>query len=202
MSPTMSPIMSPIMSPMNYLYGSDYIVPPTPFNLNTVRTQGLYGLGTTMLIPNDIYIPSFTMVSDLVTMRGPYGVFNDVCDTASIRENVTKIIYYKFLDKWLYSDRESKYILGYLKVSDGKVQLISDVDKKDDYKNNSQEIVDKKVDYIEKHVIAIDDVYAILQRYTQSTNVSWCELTKNTFFVRESIEKSIEKKLKRMIGEK
>jgi hypothetical protein len=163
---------------------------------------GPYGFGTTMLIPSDIYVPSFSIVSNVLSMKTPFSIYDDVCNTPSIRENVSKIIYYKLLDKWLYDNEKSKYLLGYLKVSDGKVHLIGDLDKKDDYKNNSQEVADKKVEYIENNVLSIGDVYAILQKFTESTHVSWCELTKDTFFVRESIEKTLEKKFKRMVAEK
>ena len=197
-TPTISPL-----SPVDYIADPGSIIPPTMLKVKNVNMRiGPYGLGTTMLVPSDIYIPSFSVVSDILSLRAPFSIYDDVCNTPSIRENVTKIIYYKLLDKWLYDNDESKYLLGYLKVSDGKVNLIGDLDKKDDYKNNSQEVVDKKVEYIEKHVLSVGDIYAILQKFTESTHVSWCELTKNKFFVRESIEKTLEKKFKRMVIEK
>lgn len=191
-TPTIFPTLSP-----------DSIIPPSVLKVKNVNMHlGSYGFGTSLLIPSDIYIPSFSIVSDILSLRTPHYIYDDVCNTPSIREKVSKIIYYKFLDKWLYDNDESKYLLGYLKISDGKVQLIKDLDNKDDYKNNSQDVVDKKVDYIENNIISIGDIYTILQKFTESTHISWCELSKDTFFIRESIEKTLEKKFKRMIIEK
>lgn len=190
-----SVFVTPTFAPFDMVADPDKIIPPTMFNVGAVKSRiGPYNIGTTMLLPNDIYVPSFSVMGNALNL------YNDVCDTPSIREKVTKIIYYKLLDKWLYN--KLMHLLGYLTVSDGKVRVISDPDKPDDYKKNTQDEIDKKVDYIENHVLSIGDVYAILQRFSEGTRVSWCELPKETFFVRESIEKSLEKKLKRMVAEK
>ena len=197
---SISPVISPVL-PAEFVVGVDSIIPPTVLKVDPQPHLGIIGMGTTMLIPSDIYIPSFSVVSNALRPTKTF-LLEDVCDIPSIREKVTKLIYYKLLDKWLYDNDKSKYLLEYLTYSDGKVKLISSIDKTDDYKSNSKEVVDKKVDYIEKQIISVEDIYHILQRFSESTNVSWCDMNKDTFFIRDSIEKSIEKKFKRLIGDK
>lgn len=185
----------PTISPIEFIVSPNSIVPPTMYTLKQPKSLIPIGLGTSMLIPSDIFVPSFNVEKSLTS-------YGDVCDTPGIRETVTKIIYYKFLDKWLYEDHKSKYLLGYLKIIGDTVQLIGNIDEKDDYHKNTQKDVDKKVEYIEDNIISINDVYSILSKFTASTYISWCDVTKNSYFVRDAIEKTLEKKFKRLITEK
>jgi hypothetical protein len=188
-SPTYLSTTSPFL---NIISTSDSIIPPTVFPFNP---QGV-------IITSDIYIPHISVVSQALATSSAYGGY-DVCDTSNIREQVTKVVYYKLLDKWLYKKDTSKHLLKYLKVnSDGKVSLIDNLEHTDDYKKNSKDIIEKKVGYIEKHLVQLDDVYAILKKFVEETRISWCDVTNNMFIVRKSIEKSVSKKIKRLIEKK
>jgi len=136
----------------------------------------------------------------MTSLRIP--IIDDVCDVPEIKEKVCKIFYYKLLDKWLYDIDDSGYILGYLKIVDGKASLIKNIEHKDDYKSTSQSDTDKKVSYIEDNVFKLDDVAEVLKKFVAGTRISWCKLPKSSSFVRESIEKSLVNKLKKLISDK
>jgi hypothetical protein len=191
--------ISPAISPVEFITDRDSIVIPSLLKFNTVTPYKVpYNESSLVLSPNDIYVPSFNVVRDVASLYSP--LYEDVCATPSIKEKVSKIFYYKMLDKWLYD--ESKYLLKYLKVSDGKVNLIKNLTDVDDYDTNSQEIVDKKVQFIEDNIFKLENVFEILKKFIASTNISWCELTTNSYFVREAIEKTLKHKFKKLITSK
>lgn len=218
-----SSIMSPLLSTIDY---SDYkirndsifispiitnpdpgtIYPPMKLNVKsmTAPITSMYPLinPTGLLLVEDIFVPSinlFPKVPMTTTYLNPWGIYGDSCDIENIKEQVSKMFYYKFLDKWLFDNDKSKYLLGYLRVSGDKVELVSDTNKLDDYEKNSKDVIEKKVDYFEKKLISKDDVYLILKKFVEGTKVSWCDLQKNSYFIRESIEKTMENQLKRLI---
>jgi hypothetical protein len=199
-SPSFNDIsLSHILSPVHFVSDYDSLVPPSMFKYNfhdyvlPFRSKGEY----VIISPLDIFVPSIKFNHD----KRFYAFYdNDVCDTPNIRETISKKIYYKFLDKWLYDSHKSKHILKYFKYSDGKVSLIKDLDKKDDYDTNSHEIIDKKVDFIEHNIFRMDDLYVILKQFIAGTRVSWCDLIENSYFIREAIEKTLENKIKKLIS--
>lgn len=179
-----SPSLSPISVNLNKLLPSAY--------LHSLK------LGPwTVVDIDDIFIPSFKVISDL---RVP--VYDDVCDTSEIKELVCKIFYDKLLRKWLYDIDESGYVFKYLKMVDGKVSLIKNLENTDDYKSNSQTVIDKKVDFIEENILKIEDIAKILTQFVKGTGISWCKLTKNSSFIREALEKSLVNKMKKLINGK
>lgn len=200
-NPAGTMFITPSISSIEFINRPGGIIPPTMIKTNILSQPiGIIGEGS-LLLPSDIFVPSFQLVSDLGAgaLRLPLGLFNDSCDIPHIKESVTKIFYYKMLDKWLYDKDDSKKLLGYLKVVDGKVELIKDIDNKDDYMKNDQATVDKKVEFIEKNIFRIDDVFAILKKFVDGTRISWCDLTKNGSFIRDAMNHTLEKMFKRLI---
>jgi len=197
--PEMTSVSSLAMTP----FGPTVIKTPVFASTVTSTVSGPYGkfgpqFLNNRLILSDIFIPTPNVGAS--SLRLP--VFNDVCDTAQIRERVTKLYRKKMLDKWLYRTEDSKYLNKYLHIVDGRVRLIENIEKPDDYKKNDQKTVDKKVDFIEENILSLEDVYTILQEFVKGTNISWCDLSNHSYFVREAIEKTLENKLKRMISKK
>lgn len=197
-----SPI-SPITN-VNVISSPDSIVPPTVMKVNTISSLSPIGLPyvgeTKIILPTDIFIPSLQLVSDYKSLHVPIALYEDVCNVENIKSQMTKIIYYKFLDKWLYDIDEAKSLLGYFKVSGDRVDLIKNLDQKDDVHSNSQAVIDKKVDYIEKNIVSQNDIYAILKKFVDETHISWCRLIKAKDLVRDSIVRSVKNKIKKMIG--
>jgi hypothetical protein len=164
-------VTSPVMSINN---------PLNPFSQMLIQTEDIF-------VPN-IYFNNNPLIN-------PISYYDDVCDIDIIRNKTIEYFYFKLLDKWLYE--KSKHLLGYFRVSGDKINYVESVDKKDDYKHNSQDVVDKKVSFIEKNIFSKEDISHILKKFVDSTRVSWCNLKDHGYFVREAIEKSLEKKIKR-----
>jgi hypothetical protein len=187
----------PNFSPFHFISESDSLIPPTMLKIKPYSFPfGNYG-EYTVIVPSDIFIPNFKMTYDQ-QMFSPY--YKDVCDTKDLRETISKKLYYKFLDKWLYDEDKSKYLLGYFKHADGEIKLVKDADKKDDYNSNSQEIIDKKVAFIEKNIFRLEDMYIILKKFIYGTQISWCNLIQNSYIIREAIEKTLERKIEKLIS--
>jgi hypothetical protein len=159
------------------------------------------------VFPYNVYIPSVTVMQSLNNLRrnyyNPYTLYTtDVCDTPTIRSSVTKLLYYKFLDKWLQKVDLSQHVLGYLQVQNGVVSLIKDTSSKDDYRKNDIETIKLKVAYIENELLSMDDMYYILKKFVKSTNISWCNLTKSSYFIRETLERTLKNKMIRLMETK
>lgn len=145
-----------------------------------------------------VYIPQiYVYPNDLIgSLKVPKSLIGDVCNVDHIKDKITKIIYYKTLDKWLYDDLID--VLGYLKVSAGKVELIKNVNDKNMSKDEN--INETKIKFIEENLLSRDEVHVLLRKFVKGTNISWCEIPKNEFFVKETIEKYLKHKMEKMIG--
>lgn len=188
------------ISPQVPFASKDTIIPPMKVDATIVRqpiiTTDILGRPHVM-IAEDIFIPSVQYVSSNPLVL-PY-IVGDSCNIENIKEDLSHLYYYKLLDKWLYEDNKSKSVLKYLHIADGKVRLISNVEKTDDVSKNTQEIIDKKVEYIENNVLSQDEIVKILVRFVESTRISWCELSEHGFLVREAITKTLKNKLRRLV---
>ena len=140
------------------------------------------------IIDNDIFVPSFRYTSR-----------RDVCDNENIRRTVIKIIYHKLIEKWLYDEYTAKHIHKYLKIVDGKARLIGKNDKISETTQDDSSMVEKKNAYIRHHIISRDDIVKIIRKFTKETGVSWCDVVKSKYSIRETILRSIKKKMKRLI---
>lgn len=173
-------------------------VPVTTTTLKSkIHSPYKYAFGSSFLT-TDIFVPNISIGAS--ALRTP--IYGDVCDTSSIRERVSKLYWKKMNEKWLYRKEDCKHLLKYLKVVDGKVKLIDNLNNTDDYSKNDQKTTDLKTSYIEEKVMTLEDTYAILKQFVKGTNTSWCDIPKQSYFVKEALEKTIENKLKRMIESK
>lgn len=201
---TMSPVedVTLFVSPKVPNAPNDVIIPPIKMNAKIINspvlsTTDMFGVKH-LTVLDDIYVPSVQVMTSTNPLVSQY-VLGDTCDLDNIKEDMSKYFHYKLLDKWLYEDKKSKALLKYLTVTDGHVKLIRKIDKVDDVAKNSQDVIDKKVKYIEDNVLSRDEVLLILKRFVESTRISWCSLQKNGFLVREAICKTLKNKLKRLI---
>lgn len=153
------------------------------------------------LVVSPIYVPSvyIKQPSMIDALKIPKYLMGDVCNINNIKEKVTKIVYYKILDKWLYDDMIG--ILGYFKVTDDKVSLIKSLQDKT-HAAKEDKTIENKIKFIENNILTQDEVYSILKRFINGTNVSWCDIPKNGYFVKETIEKYLIRKIEKMINTK
>lgn len=117
-----------------------------------------------------------------------------------VRIEITDYFFDLCRDKWFFNDIND--ILNYLTYSsDGKVSLIDDVSQysKENIKNDTNEIVKKKVDYIIEKIFPRYKLKKLLGKIVERTSVSWAKLPQNKKEVKKIIYKHIIKKLNKEI---
>lgn len=153
-------------------------------------------VGLTPILPN---IPLVSKVT--VNYSKPtYTYYEDINYDPKVQRQLTSHYYYKTLDKWLYDDLLD--VLNYFVYSNGQISLIKNLSEYDPKRihKESNEIVDKKVEYIEKNLLDKNYMHKILKKYVKETNTEWVYLPKNEFFLKQAIEKELIKRIKQSIG--
>ena len=120
-------------------------------------------------------------------------------NNTELQEKESKHFHKETLDEWLYYDLIS--LLSYLTHSGGKIDLIKDLGsyKKDAVKNDSQDIVDKKVDFIGKFFLSRDNMKKVLTKVVRETQINWYDLRKNESTVRHFVKKYLRRKFEKAI---
>jgi hypothetical protein len=146
--------------------------------------------------PYDSYIPSI----NLSYTRPSFSVYKNLNADPEVQSRISKYIYYKVLDKYLYDDMSD--ILNYMVVKNGEVSLIK---KLDDHKittvdNDSDKNKDLKVAFIEKNVLSKKIVKNLLHKFVAETGTNWYDIPKKTFYVKQMIHKALKKIIKSEIS--
>ena len=135
----------------------------------------------------------------------PYTVQVDTGLNSSwiIQKETADYLRLRVLDKWFYSD-ELCHLLKYLKITNGKVEPISN---QTDYKDNkicsdSVEDVEKKTDYIEENMLGLKEMKKLLQRIIEELDYQWTDLIPKEKLVVEVVERHLRKQLQERIGTK
>jgi hypothetical protein len=139
------------------------------------------------------YLPSVNVGYSYPTLS----FYEDLSSRPDIQKRLVKYYYYKVLDKWLFSDLID--ILNYFTVKDNRVDIIKSkleynpttVDK------DSNDIIQKKINFIEKVIFSTNDIYKIIKKYVQETGTRWVDLPKNEFFLRQVIEDELKRKIRK-----
>lgn len=113
-----------------------------------------------------------------------------------------RYFYFKILDKWIYSSMSD--ILNYVTIKNGSPALLSSLN---DYKmsnsdNDSKDVTEKKIKFIEDHVISDYDIKIILRDYVKKYSVHWAYLVRDEHHVRDFILKKILRLIKEKIEKK
>lgn len=189
-SPTISTISSPIISPIVKSIYSPYITPVvTPVSKVTVGPYSTTVTTTNMLSYQQPYYATLE----------PY---NDLNDGYLAQKQMVEHMLYLVLDKWLYKDL--CHVLKYLKVSEGKVHYI---DNLDDYKDNkicedSDNEVELKADFIEAHILGKDEMRKLLKRMIDELGYKWYEFPLREGVVMDTVERYLKKHLKENIAKR
>jgi Asp-tRNA(Asn)/Glu-tRNA(Gln) amidotransferase B subunit len=129
-------------------------------------------------------------------------IYSDLNADPDVQHRIVKFVQMKTLDHWLYRDLAP--LLGYFKVdSSGKVSVIT---KKEDYnpksiKDDSDEIIEKKIDFIEENLLTRKTVKKILDRYVSDTNGEWVKIPKRPEVIKILIGEKLKKMIKQCIAE-
>jgi len=199
-----SSVYSPIYSPVSTVYSPSTNLPHIKTSLPISSTQDVvitsdYPLMFNKDRDNLTVAPMYPyMYPSMYPYRNPAIVvpYENLNKNPDVINRLVKYFYYKTLDKWLYEELSG--LLRYLKVSNDKVHIIKSENDRDK-ENISQEEADKKVEYIEKEIFDKDDMYDILMKVTNETDLEIIKLPKNEFILIGYIKKFLKKELsKRM----
>ena len=126
--------------------------------------------------------------------------FNQNLNTSyQVQKTITKYIYYKLVDEWIY--KKLFPILAFVKIVNGKPQLIKSMDEYDINKLSSEtdEDIELRADYLESNIITKKLVSKVLKKTVNRMCLNWYELDKhektiqNVFleYLKDLLEESI-----------
>ena len=165
----------------NFITLSDSYMPILPSSLNYFNP-----IGATVIFPSQIQLPA------------NYDLNKDP-RTHKIQ---TQYFRAKVLGKWLYDDLSD--LLNYFIVAnDGNVRLLENLSeyRADTSANESLSNIEKKIDFIEKHILTEKTMYRILKKFVKGTGINWYDLHKNEYFVKEAIKNMLNKIIRETIIE-
>lgn len=166
----------------NFITYSDSYMPIIPSSVALLKPTG-----ATVIIPGSIPIPSYL----------------DLNKDERTHKIQSKYFMYKTLDKWIYDDMLE--ILNYFIVEpNGTVRLINNLSelKEDTVAKDSVDAIEKKIEFIETHILTERTMHKILKKFVKGTSISWVDLHKNERFVKEAIKEQLIKILKETIMER
>ena len=216
MSITLSPV-SPIYSPINSPMRSIFSPVSTIYSAST---NSFPNISTSLpIIPNqDVVITSdYPLIFNknkhnlAISPLYPYAYpniypytnpsvvipYENLNKNTDVVNRLTKYFYYKVLDDYLYDNLNG--LLRYLKISNDKVDIIKSEDDRDK-ENINQHDTDMKVEFIEKHIFSKDDMYDILMKITNETDIEIIKLSKNEYIVEGYVKKWFKREFQKMMN--
>jgi hypothetical protein len=177
---------------------SDVILTPlSSRNIITTPTTTVY---TSPIISSPLTGPLTTSI-DFTYYKPMVGVYKSMNDDSIAQQNISKFVYYRFLDKWLSDELDD--IQGYFVGDGNKVRLIS---KLSDYKKTTfdKNTVKKIADYIEDHIFTKFDMYELLFKLNTDSGIPWVEFPhdRHEYHIRHSLRKKLIKKIEKKLHPK
>ncbi|AYV83580.1 MAG: hypothetical protein Hyperionvirus8_64 [Hyperionvirus sp.] len=176
----MSYFTSPITP--NFITYSDSYMPIIPSSVSLLRPTG----AATIIMQGPLPLPwNYDLNRDERTHRIQ-----------------SKYFMFKTLDKWIYEDMIE--LLNYFVVEgDGKVRMIRSLGelKPDAVARDTVEGIEKKIEFIEAHILTEGTMHKILKKFVRGTGIGWVDLHKNERFVKEAIKEQLTKILRETILE-
>lgn len=132
-------------------------------------------------------------------------IINDVDaemdDNYFVQKQMTEYLQLRVLDKWLYDDSMC-YLLKYLKVDGEKVSVVQ-ATKENKVCDDNIEVVEKKIDYIEQHILTFSKMKALISKIIYKTGFKWYKLATPQYekIVVRTVEKYLRKKLQNLSSE-
>lgn len=143
------------------------------------------------LLTNTIYQPG--MLLPAMTYSLPSNL--DMNQNPNVQYKIAKYYYYRTIDDWLYNDKMMMELLKYFRVSDKGVDVVANLSDADKNAHDSQATVERKVDFIEKNVFTADSIMRLLKKFINETGITWVQLSKNNYFIKEAVYKYLKNKI-------
>jgi len=137
----------------------------------------------------------FVSVNPLRPNVVTYGHYENLDKDKTIQKTVSKYVFYKIVDKWLYDDL--KDLLAFVKIVDGKPQLIRNMNdfRPESISNESVEGIEKRIAYMEHILLNKKLVKHILKKIVKDNNIHWYHLNKHSDLIKKTFYKYIKSKL-------
>ena len=192
--------MSPLspLSPLNVLNSVNTLSPLSP--LSTISMAS--AVSQSVVVNNDPLTIVTPIGPQIITTRPSYVVDIDTGmeDNYVVQRDVTRYFMFKSLDKWLFE--EWNYLFKFLIADKNSVRLVKNEDEreKNDVKKDSDEVLEQKADYIEKHILSEEATKEVLKRIMRELGIAFYSLPHREALVMEVLEKFIKKKLKKRMA--
>jgi len=107
------------------------------------------------------------------------GFYKDLNKDKNVQKTFSKYYFYKILEKWIY--KELLPLLAFVDLTSGKPQLIKSLADFDIPKlaKNSEEDIQKKINYMENNIITKDMVRHVLKKICLENHINWYDLNKH-----------------------
>jgi len=173
-------------------------------------------------ISSDIFIatPNIAVINDVILTTSPLTplinvisldplpfqtgliALGTVNNSPETRYKMVKYVYYLVLDDWLTSDLSE--ILNYFTYNkDGTVSVVKNLDEvRGSINMDSESVMEKKIDYIEKNVFSKLDMAKVLVKFTEETNTTWVDIPKNKHLLKSAVKTFLVKRIKELLSEK
>ena len=167
--------------------------------LDDLKSDDSDNLSTTYpLIYSSGQVITPKLVTPFVTINPnvlSYGQYQNLDNDKSVHKTVAKYIFYKLVDKWLYSDLRD--LLAFVKIIDGKPQLIRNMNdfKPESISNESVEGIEKRIAYMEHILLSKKLVRHVLKKIVRDHNIHWYHLNKHSELVKKTFYKYLKSKL-------
>ena len=195
--------LSPLntFSSTNALNALGSLSPYSPMNaLSPLSTISMASAVSQSVVVNNDPLTIVTPIGpQIFTTRPSYivDVNTGMEDNYIVQRDVTRYFMFKALDKWLFE--EWNYLFKFLVADKNGVRPVKSEDEreKNDAKKDSDELLEKKADFIEEHVLTEEATKEVLKRIMRELGIQFYSLPHREALVMDVLEKFMKKKLKK-----
>jgi hypothetical protein len=150
------------------------------------------------IVTTNPYLSIYPSVAINPYHTGSYYYDSGIGDNPHAQHLINKELRYKFLDKYLHEDYPD--ILRMLKSTNGVVKVLSSSEtEKNDISNDTDSILEDKIDFIGNTILTYSKNKKILHSITnKNAGIKYYDLPHNTYYVKKEQAKYVKRKLKEM----
>lgn len=147
--------------------------------------------------PTDTDTSQYSPSINITYTKPSLGLYKDLNKDPNVHDMVSKYVYYKLIDKWLYKDLSE--MLNYFNISGNKVSIISSMSKYN--RNKEHNATDKKkiISHLEK-ILSIDDMYDAITEFRMEVDINWYDIPKNDYITKKFLKSYLKKMFRDMIN--
>lgn len=126
-------------------------------------------------------------------------IYESVNNNPHTKYRIVKYFYYKTLDKWLKDELSS--ILNYFTYHNGKVEMIKNMSEYKEVNTDSEEVMNKKIEYIEKNVLGKYEMAKILLKLVKEDGIMWVDLPRKEFLIKTAVKEWFHRMIRKHLKE-